>query len=53
MTDPTKGDDTFPKSYTVEAENESKAYGEAQKMQDSDIPDIRYRSIFNYKVEKN
>ena len=51
MIDPTVNDNTFKKSYVVEAESESSAYDEAGRMQDNDEPNIRNRSIFNYKVE--
>lgn len=52
MVDPTKGDNTFPKTYNVEAESESKAYTEAEKMQEKDTTDIARRSIFDFKVEE-
>jgi len=52
MVDPTKGDATFPKTYEVEAENESKAYQEAEKMQSQDAPDIKWRSVFNFNVKE-
>lgn len=50
MVDPTVNDETFKKNYTVEAESESKAYLKAEKLQSEDEPNIRYRSIFDYKV---
>jgi hypothetical protein len=50
MVDPTKGDETFKKSYTVEATNEYTAFKEAEKLQANDEPNIKYRSIFDYKV---
>lgn len=50
MVNPLDGDKTFKKSYTVEAENEYKALIEAEKKQENDTDDIKYRSIFNYKI---
>lgn len=50
MVDPLEGDKTFKKSYKVTAENENKAYEEACKKQDNDEDDIKYRTIFNYRV---
>jgi len=52
MKDPTKGDDTFPKSYTVEAENERAAEKAAEKLLDAEPPEISKRSIFSQKVRK-
>lgn len=51
MVNPSKNDETFEKEYIVEAENERKAYQEASKMQDEDEDDIKYRTLFNYKVD--
>ncbi len=51
MVDPTQGDATFPKSYTVEAKDKSDAYLEAGKKQSEDI-EVRYRSVFNYTVKE-
>lgn len=52
MIDPIKGDETVPKTYTVEAESEGKAYTEAEKMKDQDSSDIRKRTIFDFKVKE-
>ncbi len=52
MLDPSKGDETFPVSYTVEAENERDAYYEAEKMQDKDEPNICRRSVYNFKTKE-
>ncbi len=52
MVDPSKGDETFNKTYKVYAEDESKAFDEASKAQSNDEEDIRYRSIFNYSVKE-
>lgn len=52
MVDPTVDDKTFNKKYTVEAENETKAYDEALKQQSEDEESVRYRSIFNYSVKE-
>lgn len=50
MVDPTKGDETFPKSYEVEAESESEAYKKAEELKDKDEPNIAQRSVFDYDV---
>ena len=52
MVDPTKGDETFKKSYTVEAESEYDAYTKAGKKQSEDVESIARRSVFDYKVKE-
>lgn len=52
MEDPTQGDATFDVTYTVEAESEYKAYSAAEKLQSQDEDNIKYRSIFDYKVKE-
>lgn len=49
MKDPSKGDDTFPMTYYVEAENESKACSKAEKEQEQD-EEVKYRSVFSHNV---
>ena len=50
MVNPSVNDDTFPRTYNVEAETELQAYHKASKMQGDDEPHIKHRSIFDYKV---
>lgn len=52
MVDPTKGDEVIKRSYTVEAKNVHEAYLKAASKQDTDIEEIRYKSIFNFNIEK-
>lgn len=51
MVDPTKGDQTFPKIYEVEAENKWTALAAAEKMRERE-PDIRWKSVFNYVAQE-
>lgn len=52
MVDSIKGDETFKKSYEVEAQTEFDAYAEACKKQSMDVEYIKHRSIFNYNVKE-
>lgn len=52
MIDPTINDNTFKKVYKVFADNDYGAYNEACKLQDNDEPEIKYKTVFDYKVEK-
>jgi hypothetical protein len=56
MVDPTKGDHTFNKSYTVEAENEREALEKAEALKDA-VEDPEWgqlgrRTVFNYFIKK-
>lgn len=51
MIDPTKGDATTKKTFKVKAENKNKALEEAEKQRD-EITDIKYLSLFDYKIEE-
>lgn len=50
MIDPTKGDETFSKSYEVESGSESEAYRKAEELKDKDEPNISKRSVFDYDI---
>lgn len=52
MVNPTVGDETFKKTYVVEAKNESDAYSKALEQQSLDDESIRYRSVFNYNTKE-
>jgi hypothetical protein len=56
MIEPSEGDATFSKSYTVEAENEYQALVKAEDLKDAVDDDkygeLRYRSVFNYSVKE-
>ena len=52
MVDPTESDETFNVIYKVDAISEFDAYRQAGKMQDVDVEEIRYRTVFDYKVKK-
>ena len=52
MVDPSKGDATFPKFYTVEATDKNEAYTEAEKLLDKEPDEFSKRSIFDYKVKE-
>ena len=51
MIDPSVNDDTFDKTYVVDANNESDAYFKAANLQSNDIDEIKYKSIFDYTIK--
>jgi exonuclease VII large subunit len=51
MIDPSNGDETLKKSYTVEADDERNAVKKAEKMQENDDLSIKYLSVFDYEVK--
>lgn len=53
MKDPTVNDETFSKTYIVEANDEISAYYKAEVLQSNDQDDyIRKRSIYNYTINE-
>ena len=57
MIDPGKGDHTFNKSYTVEAEDESDALKKAEALKEEEYDNeygyLKHRCVFNYFIKEN